>query len=389
MNSPTDFFYTEEQNEIKYLTRKIAEEKILPIRAEFDENETFPREILAELARADLFRVFIPESYDGLGGGASELSIVTEELSRICGGIAICYAASGLGSMPLLLHANEQQKKKYLPQIASGEKLAAFAITEAEAGSDSANIKTKAVLKGNRYILNGTKQFITSGSEADIYVVFVTTNPGKGIRGLSAVIVEKGAAGFSFGKKEKKLGIRASITTELVFDDCEIPKENLIGGEGRGFRIAMDTFDHSRPGVASQAIGIAQGAFEAAADYASKRIQFDQAIINFQGIGFMLADMETSIQAARSFNYTVAKYIDSGAKDIGKFSAMTKVFASDVAMKVTTDAVQILGGYGYMKDYPVEKMMRDAKITQIYEGTNQIQRSIIMTKLIHELAQKK
>ncbi len=389
MISPTDIFYTEEQLEIKNLTRKIAEEKILPIRAEFDEKEIFPREILAEIARADLFRVFIPEQYDGLGGGTTELSIVTEELSRICGGIAICYAASGLGAMPLLSHGNEQQKKKYLPSIASGEKLAAFAITEAEAGSDSGNIKTKAVLKGDKYILNGTKQFITSGSEADVYVVFVTTNPGKGIRGLSAVIVEKGANGFSFGKKEKKLGIRSSITTELVFDDCEIPKENLIGGEGRGFRIAMDTFDRSRPGVASQAIGIAQGAFEAAAEYASERVQFGQAVINFQGIGFMLADMETSIQAARSLNFTVSKYIDSGVKDIGKFSAMTKIFASDVAMKVTTDAVQILGGYGYMKDYPVEKMMRDAKITQIYEGTNQIQRSIIMTKLIHELAQKK
>ncbi|MBN1619111.1 acyl-CoA dehydrogenase family protein [candidate division WOR-3 bacterium] len=389
MISPTDIFYTEEQLEIKNLTKKIAEEKILPIRAEFDEKEIFPREILAELARADLFRVFIPEQYDGLGGGTTELSIVTEELSRICGGVAICYAASGLGAMPLLSHANEQQKKKYLPLIASGEKLAAFAITEAEAGSDSGNIKTKAVLKGDKYILNGTKQFITSGSEADIYVVFVTTNPGKGIRGLSAVIVEKGANGFSFGKKEKKLGIRSSITTELVFDDCEIPKENLIGGEGRGFRIAMDTFDRSRPGVASQAIGIAQGAFEAAAEYSSERIQFGQAVINFQGIGFMLADMETSIQAARSLNFIVSKYIDSGVKDIGKFSAMTKIFASDVAMKVTTDAVQILGGYGYMKDYPVEKMMRDAKITQIYEGTNQIQRSIIMTKLIHELAQKK
>ncbi|MBN1149934.1 acyl-CoA dehydrogenase family protein [candidate division WOR-3 bacterium] len=389
MISPTELFFTEEQNEIKELSRKIAEEKILPVRAEYDNKDIFPREILAELAKSDLFRVFIPEQYDGLGGGTTELSIVTEELSRICGGIAICYAASGLGAMPILLHGSDAQKKKYLPPIASGDKLAAFAITEAEAGSDSANIKTKAVRKGDQYILNGTKQFITSGSEADIYVVFVTTNPNKGIRGLSALIVEKGAEGFTFGKKEKKMGIRSSITTELVFDNCPVPKENIIGGEGRGFRIAMDTFDRSRPGVASQAIGIAQGAFEIALEYASKRVQFEQAIINFQGIGFMLADMETSIQAARSLNFTVAKYVDSGVKDIGKLSAMTKVFASDVAMKVTTDAVQILGGYGYMRDYPVEKMMRDAKITQIYEGTNQIQRSIIMTKLIHEMAQKK
>ena len=386
MYSPNDIYLNEDQLEIKELSRKIAEEKILPVRAEYDREGIFPREILEEIARSDLFRVFIPEQYEGLGGGVTELALVTEELSRICGGIAICYAASGLGAMPILYFGNEDQKKKYLPPIASGEKLAAFAITEAEAGSDSSNIKTRAVLDGDHYIVNGSKQFITSGGEADIYVVFVSTNPKKGIRGLTALIVEKGMEGFSFGKEEDKMGIRASVTSELIFDDCKIPKENILGSAGRGFRIAMETFDRSRPGVASQALGIAQGAFEAAAEYASTRIQFNQPIISFQGIGFMLADMETSIEAARALTYTAAKYIDSGARDIGKISAMAKVYASDVAMKVTTDAVQILGGYGYMRDYPAEKMMRDAKITQIYEGTNQIQRSIIMTKIIHEMA---
>ncbi|MGC9365497.1 MAG: acyl-CoA dehydrogenase family protein [bacterium] len=386
MYSPNDIYFNEDQMEIKELSRKIAEEKILPVRAEYDREGIFPREILEEIARSDLFRVFIPEQYEGLGGGITELALVTEELSRICGGVAISYAASGLGAIPILLFGNEQQKKKYLPLIASGEKLAAFAITEAEAGSDSSNIKTRAVLDKDHYIVNGSKQFITSGGEADIYVVFVSTNPKKGIRGLTALIVEKGMEGFSFGKEEDKMGIRASVTSELIFDDCKIPQDNILGSAGRGFRIAMETFDRSRPGVAAQALGIAQGAYEAAAEYASTRIQFNQPIISFQGIGFMLADMETSIEAARALTYTAAKYIDSGAKDIGKISAMSKVYASDVAMTVTTDAVQILGGYGYMRDYPVEKMMRDAKITQIYEGTNQIQRSIIMTKTIHEMA---
>ncbi|KQC12835.1 MAG: acyl-CoA dehydrogenase [Desulfuromonas sp. SDB] len=386
MYSPNDIYFNEDQMEIKELSRKIAEEKILPVRAEYDREGIFPREILEEIARSDLFRVFIPEQYEGLGGGITELALVTEELSRICGGVAICYAASGLGAIPILLFGNEQQKKKYLPLIASGEKLAAFAITEAEAGSDSSNIKTRAVLDKDHYIVNGSKQFITSGGEADIYVVFVSTNPKKGIRGLTALIVEKGMEGFSFGKEEDKMGIRASVTSELIFDDCKIPQDNILGSAGRGFRIAMETFDRSRPGVAAQALGIAQGAYEAAAEYASTRIQFNQPIISFQGIGFMLADMETSIEAARALTYTAAKYIDSGAKDIGKISAMSKVYASDVAMSVATDAVQILGGYGYMRDYPVEKMMRDAKITQIYEGTNQIQRSIIMTKIIHEMA---
>ncbi len=388
MSSPFDIFFTEDQIEIKNLTRKIAEERILPIRAKYDSENIFPKDIMDELARSDLFRVFIPEEYDGLGGGATELSIVTEELSRICGGIAICYAASGLGAIPIILFGTEEQKKKYLPPIASGEKLAAFAITESEAGSDSSNIQTKAVLDGDHYVINGTKQFITSGGEAEIYVVIVSTNPKKRIRGLSAFIIEKGTKGFSFGKKEDKLGIRSSVTSELIFDDCRVPKENILSRESRGFRVAMDTFDRSRPGVAAQAVGIAQGAFEAAADYASKRIQFGQPIISFQGIGFMLADMETSIQAARALTYTSSKYVDSGVKNTGKISAMAKVYSSDVAMKVTTDAVQIFGGYGYMKDYPVEKMMRDAKITQIYEGTNQIQRLIIMTKIIHELASR-
>jgi len=289
-----------------------------------------------------------------------------------------------LGAEPIIMYGTEEQKKKYLPKVASGEYLAAFALTEPEAGSDAGNVKTKAVKDGDYYILNGNKVFITNGGEADIYVVIASTNLNRGERGLSAFIVEKGTPGFSFGKKEKKMGIRSSPTRELVFEDCKVPKENLLGKEGYGFIITMRTFDKTRVGVAAQALGIAQGAFEESLNYAKTRVQFGKKIVEFQGIQFMFADMATQIEAARALVYKAARYIDTGAKNIGKFSAMAKLYASDVAMKVTTDAVQIFGGYGYMKDYPVEKMMRDAKITQIYEGTNQIQRLVIASHLIKE-----
>ena len=383
-----DYFLTEDQKMIRELARRLAQEKVAPVVSELDEKEEFPWEIIKELGQADLFRVFVPEEYEGLGGKTFELCLVTEELSRICSGVAVSYAASALGSFPIVLFGSETQKKRYLPQIASGEKLTAFGLTEANAGSDAAAIETTAVRRGDKYVINGTKQWITNGGEAEIYTVIVMTDKKKGSRGASAIIVEKDTPGFSFGKKERKMGIRASATTELVFQDCEIPAENVLGKEGMGFIIAMKTFDASRPGIGAQAVGIAQGALDVAVGYARERVQFGQKISSFQAIQHMLADMATQIEAARALVYATARMIDSGVKDVAKESAMSKVFASDMCMKVTVDAVQIFGGYGYMKDYPVEKMMRDAKITQIYEGTNQIQRNIIALHLIKEAASR-
>jgi len=301
-----DYLLTDEQIEIKNLARKIAEEKIKPIREEYDKTGEFPREIIKYLKEADLCGVYIPEEYGGFGGGSMAMAIVTEELSRACGGIALAFAATGLGSYPILLHGNEEQKQTYLTKIASGEALAAFALTEAEAGSDVSNVRTIAKKEGDYYILNGTKQWITNGGEAEIYTVFALTDPDKGgARGMSAFIVEKGYEGFSFGKKEDKMGIRASATRELIFQDCKVPAKNLLGKEGRGFKIAMDTFDKSRPGVAAQAVGIAQGALEEAVKYAKQRKQFGEPISSFQGIQFILSQMATKIEAARALVYSV------------------------------------------------------------------------------------
>ncbi|PIU40828.1 MAG: acyl-CoA dehydrogenase [Candidatus Omnitrophica bacterium CG07_land_8_20_14_0_80_42_15] len=377
-----DYRLTEEQIMIRDLARQIAEEKIKPVRAEYDEKEEFPWPIVKILADSDLMGIYIPEQYGGTGGGVLALCLATEELSRICGGISLSLAATALGTFPLLLYGNEEQKKKYLPDIAKGKKLSAFAITEPEAGSDAGSIKTTARKEGNYYILNGTKQWITNGGEAEFYSVIAMTDKKKGARGATAFILEKGMKGFEFGKKEKKLGIRGSATRELIFNDCKVPAENILGKEGMGFIVAMKTFDSSRPGVAAQAVGIAQGALDEAVAYATQRKQFGQTIASFQGIQFMLADMATQVEAARALVYSVARMVDAGCKDVAGPSAMSKLFASDTAMKVTTDAVQIFGGYGYMREYPVEKYMRDAKITQIYEGTNQIQRTIIALNLI-------
>lgn len=385
-----DYFLTEEQQMIKELARRIADEKVAPKAAHYDETGEFPWEIMKILADSDLFGVYLPEAYGGMGGGIFEQCIVVEELSRACSGIAVSYAASGLGCSPILVLGSEEQKKKYIPQIASGKKLAAFGATEANAGSDLASMETTAVLDGNEYVLNGTKQWITNGGEAEIYSVMAVTDKKKGPRGISCFIVEKGTPGFSFGKKENKLGIRASATRELVFDNCRIPKENLLGSrEGNGFIATMRTFDRTRPGIGAQAVGIAQGALDAAVKYSRERVQFGQSISSFQGLQFMLADMATQLEAARALVYATARMIDGGAKNFSKESAMCKLFASDTAMKVTVDAIQVFGGYGYMKEYPVEKMMRDAKITQIYEGTNQIQRHVIGLELIKESASKK
>jgi alkylation response protein AidB-like acyl-CoA dehydrogenase len=376
-----DYFLTEEQQTIRDLARRIAEERVLPVRAELDEKEEFPWDIVKDLAESDMFRVFVPEEYEGLGGGCLELCLVVEELSRVCSGVAVTYAASALGCMTLMEYGTEEQKRKYLPDIAGGKKLAAFAITEPTAGSDASNIKTTAEKVEGGYLLNGTKQFITNGGEASIYTVIALTDKTRGARGASAIIVEKDTPGFTFGKKEKKLGIRTSATRELVFKNCLVPEENLLGRPGLGFIQAMRLFDRSRPGIGAQAVGLAQGALEAAVDYAEQRVQFDQQIINMPVIQHMLADMAIQVEAARALVYAAARYVDSGVRNVTEASAMAKVFASDAAMKVTVDAVQICGGSGYMRDYPVEKMMRDAKILQIYEGTNQILRNAIAINL--------
>jgi alkylation response protein AidB-like acyl-CoA dehydrogenase len=376
-----EYFLNDQQIMVRDLARKIAEEKVLPIRAELDEKEEFPWEIIKELANSDMFRIFIPVEYEGLGGGCLDLCLVVEELSRVCSGIAVSYAAVDLGIIPLIEFGSHEQKQKYLPDIAAGKKLAGFAITEPTAGSDAGSIKTTAQKVEGGYILNGTKQFITNGGEAELYTVIALTDKTRGARGASAILVEKGTPGFSFGKKEKKLGIRASATRELVFKDCFVPAANIIDKEGMGFIITMKLFDKSRPGIGAQAVGVAQGALETAVNYAKQRIQFGHPIIAIQAVQHMLADMAIQVEAARSLVYAAARNVDSGAKNVSMESAMAKVFASDVAMKVTVDAIQVMGGAGFMRDYPAEKMMRDAKITQIYEGTNQVLRNVIGQEL--------
>lgn len=384
-----DYLFTEEQKMIKDLARKISEEKVKPVRAELDETGTFPWELMKEFGKADLCGLYIPEKFGGFGGGCLEFCLATEEVSRICGGVGVTFAASALGAFPILMFGTEEQKMKYLPDIASGKKLAAFGLTEANAGSDAGGIQTTAKKDGDHFILNGTKQWITNGGEAETYTVIAMTDKSKGSRGATAFILEKGMKGFDFGKKENKMGIRCSATRELVFQDCKVHKSQILGKEGMGFIVAMKTLDRTRPGIGAQAVGIAQGALDEALAYSKTRIQFGKPISSFQGVQHMFADMATQVEAARALVYATARTVDTGTADISRDSAMCKLFASDVAMKVTTDAVQILAGYGYMKEYPVEKMMRDAKITQIYEGTNQIQRNVIALGLIKELAAKK
>ena len=377
-----EYFFTDTQKEIRDLARRFAREKMKPVRAELDRTGEFPYELLKGMADLGLMGVYFPEEYGGLGGGIMEMCIVVEELCRVDGAAGLCYAACGLGAFPILVGGTDEQKKKYLPRLAAGE-LAAFAITEASAGSDSSNVKTRARRDGDSYVLNGTKQFITNGSVAKIYSVIASTNPIKGARGLSAFIIEDGTPGFTYGKIEDKMGIRCSKTAELVFQDCRVPAANLIGGkEGHGFIHTMRTFDRTRPGVGAQALGIAAGALDEALEYARTRIQFDVPIAHFQAVQMMLADMAIQVEASRTLIYAAARAADAGMKNTSAIASMAKVLASDTAMKVTTDAVQIFGGYGYMKEYPVEKMMRDAKITQIYEGTNQIQRLVIASELV-------
>ncbi len=384
-----DYLLTEEQQMLKDLARQISEERIKPVRARLDEEEEFPWDIIADLAQADLCGTIIPEEYGGLGLSSLENCLVLEELAAGCVGVATTYAASFLGAYPLLLFGSEEQKEKYLPPLARGETLAAFALTEAQAGSDAGAILTTAVKDGDFYVLNGTKQWITNAGEAEINTVIALTDPAKGARGASALVVEKSDPGVSFGKKEKKMGIRASVTREIILEDCRIPKDRLIGKEGLGFIVTMRTLDLARPGAGALAVGLAQSALDEAAYFAKERQQFGAPIISFQAVQHLLADMATRLEAARALVYAVARFIDSKPKDYSKEAAMAKLFPTDMAMAVTVDAVQVMGGHGYMREYPVEKMMRDAKILQIYEGTNQIMRNIIGLALNKEYSKKK
>ncbi|PIE57873.1 MAG: acyl-CoA dehydrogenase [Desulfobulbus propionicus] len=381
-----DYFLTEEQQMIVDTAREITNEKIIPVRAELDEKNQFPAEILNDIAKADLFGLFIPEEYGGFGGGCFDIVLAMEELARGCVGVATSFAASALGLFPILFAGSDAMKEKYCSQVAEGKKYAAFGLTEANAGSDASGIQTTAILDGDEWVLNGTKQWITNGGAAQIYTIVAQTNPEKGARGASIFIVEDGDPGFSYGKKENKMGIRSSATRELILNNCRIPKDRLVGRKGTGFITVMKTLDISRPGIASLGVGLAQAALDEAVSYAKQRVQFDKPIIAFQAVQHILADMAIQVEAARALVYAAARHIDDHPKNVSKASSMCKVFATDVAMKVTTDAVQVLGGYGYMKEYPVEKMMRDAKILQIYEGTNQIQRNVIGQELNKEYA---
>ena len=379
-----DYFLSEEQQMIVDIARQITDERIIPNRAELDEKNEFPRDILNDMAQADLFGVPIPEEYGGFGGGCFDIVLAVEQLGRGCIGVGTAFAANFLGVYPIIISGSEEMKQKYLPDVATGKKFGAFGLTEANAGSDASGIQTTAVLDGDEWVLNGTKQWITNGGEAQIYSVVAITDRSRGARGASMFVVEEGDPGFSCGPKEKKMGIRASSTTELIFKDCRIPKDRVIGRPGTGFITVMKTLDLSRPGIASLGVGLGQGALDEAARYAKQRKQFGKPVIAFQAVQHLLADMAIGVEAARSLVYSSAKHIQAHPKDMSKASAMCKTFATDMAMRVSTDAVQVMGGYGYMCEYPVEKMMRDAKILQIYEGTNQIQRNVIGQELNKE-----
>lgn len=374
---------SDEEAMILDVVRQLVAEKVAPRAAEIDERGEYPQDIRKLFAGNDLLGIPIPAEYGGLGGTFTTYVKVVEEIAKACASSSLIVAVQELGMLPILIGGSEDQKKKYLPKIASGDWIAAYALTEAGSGSDAAgSMRTRAEKRGDKYVLNGQKIWITNGSVADVVCVFAVTDPAKGANGISAFIVEKTFPGFQVGKLEKKMGIRGSPTVELVFDNCEVPAENLLGNEGEGFKIAMKVLDKSRPGIAAQALGIAAGALDYAVKYAQERVAFGKPIGQQQGIGFMLADMKTEVEAARLLLYEAARKCDEGAEDVTLWAAMCKLKCGDVAMSVTTDAVQVLGGFGYSVEYPVERMMRDAKITQIYEGTQQIQRLVISRALV-------
>ena len=378
------FDLNEDHIMMRKMVRDFAEKECAAGAGERDEKEEFPREIWNKLAELGLAAITLPEEYGGVGADYLCYAIAIEELSRVDSSVAVTVAAhSSLCANPINLFGTEEQKEKYLVPLTSGKKLGAFGLTEPMAGSDASATRTTAVREDNAYIINGSKIFITNAFEADTYIVMAQMDKSKGNRGIAAFILEKGMPGFSFGKKEKKMGIRASATYELVFDNVRVPVENLLGQEGQGFKIAMQTLDYGRIGVASQALGIAQGAYEQALKYAKERIQFGKTLAEFQAIQFKLADMATQIEASRLLVYQAA-CLASQHKPVSKASAMAKLHASETAMWVTTQAVQIHGGYGYTREYPVERMMRDAKITEIYEGTSEVQRIIISSNILKE-----
>jgi butyryl-CoA dehydrogenase len=371
--------------EIRARAREVAEKAVRPVAAELDRTGEYPWSVIRALRDADLMGLWIPEAYGGKGAGVLDLCVVVEELSRACGGVGVAYAVNALGSFPIILGGTEEQKQKYLPPVASGEKLIAFGLSEKASGSDAGSLRTRATRDGDAYVLEGDKKWNTNGNAASIYTVYASTRPDRGSRGISAIVVEKGTPGFEIGKREDLMGIRCVPVHELHFRNCRVPAANLLGNEeGKGFGNAMATLDRARPGVAAQALGLAQGALEWAMRYTSERQQFGQSVMSFQSTQFRLADMATEIEAARQLVYAAARTIDEGTPGASKYAAMCKVYASDIAMKVTTEAVQMFGGYGYCRDYPVEKYMRDAKITQIYEGANQIQRLVIGRALTKE-----
>lgn len=378
----TSFQLTEEQNDIRAYVREFAEAIIAPRSAQIDEEAKFPWDMFKEMVNNGLVGMPYPERF---GGGAADPvteCILVEELSRVDLSCALVCMVNTLGTTPITVGGSEEQLKRFITPVAAGEKLAAFGLTEAGAGSDFMGIRTRAVKKGDKYIINGSKLFISHGNVSDIVTVFAKTDTAAGIRGLSCFVVEKDYPGFKVGKTEHKLGIRGSETAELIFEDMEVPAENLLGSEGSGWKIAMNTLDHSRPGVGAQGVGVAQGALDYALKYAQEREQFNQPIANFEAIQNMLVDMAIKTEAARMLVYRSAMAVANDQKEKSTFSSLAKFVGGDTAMKVTTDAVQILGGYGYTKEFPVERMMRDAKITQIYEGTNQVQRLVVSRHLV-------
>jgi hypothetical protein len=379
-----DLRFSDEQEMMRKMVREFAEEQIRPFIPVMEEEERYPREILKKMAELGLLGIPIPEEYGGAGMDFTSYIIAIHQLSRVSATIGVILSVhTSVGTNPILYFGTEEQKKKYIPKLAAGEYIGAFALTEAQAGSDASALRTRAVRDGDSYILNGTKIFITNGGEADTYITFAVTNPDLGAKGISAFIVEKDTPGLKIGKKEKKMGLHGSSTTEIIFDHARVPAENLLGQEGEGFRIAMANLDTGRIGIAAQALGIAEAALEYAVAYAKERYQFGKPIIQNQGIAFKLADMATEVESARLLVYRAASLKDQG-EATGLAASMAKKFASDTAMRVTTEAIQVFGGYGYTKEYPVERLFRDAKITQIYEGTNQIQRKVIAKHLLKD-----
>jgi len=382
-SSDFDLFRTSEEHDmLRDAVRSLAEAKIAPFAAEVDEQARFPQEAREALEANDLHAIHVPEAYDGSGADALSTVILIEEVARVCASSSLIPAVNKLGSMPVQLAGSEELKTKYLGALARGEGMFSYCLSEPDAGSDAAGMKTRAVRDGDTWVLDGVKRWITNAGVSEFYTVMAVTDPDKRSKGISAFVVEKDDEGLSFGAPERKLGIKGSPTREVYFDHVRIPSSRMIGAEGTGFATAMQTLDHTRVTIAAQALGIAQGALDYAAGYVKERKQFGKAIAEFQGIQFMLADMAMKLEAARQITYAAAAKSERGDADLTFFGAAAKCYASDVAMAVTTDAVQLLGGYGYTRDYPVERMMRDAKITQIYEGTNQVQRIVMARQLL-------